>query len=84
MAQKEASIIKRRKGGIQMALLAAPIKTAFRIDAKDAKILTQKTDAVLNAFRKVRKAEAESGDTVRLEQLDAQIRILQEECDSGK
>ena len=67
-----------------MALLAAPIKTAFRIDTKDAKILTQKTDAVLNAFRKVRKAEAESGDTVRLEQLDAQIRILQEECDSGK
>ena len=66
MAQEEASIIKRRKGGIQMALLAAPIKTAFRIDAKDAKILTQ------------------SGDTVRLEQLDAQIRILQEECDSGK
>ena len=67
-----------------MALLAAPIKTAFRIDAKDAKILPQKTYAVLNAFRKVSKAEAESGDTVRLEQLDAQIRILQEERDSGK
>ena len=67
-----------------MALLAAPSKSAFCITEKDAGILNKKSSAVLNALQRIRKAEARSGDTVRLHQLDGKIRALESEYGSRK
>lgn len=60
-----------------MALLAAPFKTAFCVDEKDADILERDNGAVLNAFQKIRRAEASSASLERLQQLDARIRTLE-------
>lgn len=65
-----------------MALLAAPCKSAFSMEEKDAWILKKKSGAVLNAFQKIRKAEASSNNSARLNHLDVQIRTLQAEQDS--
>lgn len=67
-----------------MALLAAPSKNAFCIADADAGILNKKSSAVLNAFQRIRKVEAESGNAVRLHQLDGRIQILKSECDGSK
>lgn len=67
-----------------MALLAAPSKSAFCIAEEDAGILNKKSSAVLNALQRIRKAEARSGDTVRLHQLDGKIQTLGSECGNNK
>ena len=77
MEQKGTKRHKKGEGGVQMALLAAPSKTAFCIEEKDAGILNQDNGAVLNAFQKIRKAEASSATPERLRQLDARIRTLE-------
>lgn len=61
-----------------MALLAAPSKTAFCIDAKDAGVLEKNSGAILDAFRKIRKAEASTASPERLRQLDARIKKMEE------
>ncbi len=60
-----------------MALLATPSKSAFCISEKNIDILNKKGNAVLNAFQKIRKAEAGGGNFVRLNQLDSKICTLQ-------
>lgn len=67
-----------------MALLAAPSKSAFCITEKDAGILNKKNSAVLNAFQRIRKVEAVSGNAARLHQLDGRIQMLESECDGSK
>lgn len=60
-----------------MALLAAPRSEAFCIDKKDESILHTKSNAVLKALRKIRKAEAFSGNADRLAELDRRISELE-------
>ncbi len=59
-----------------MALLAAPRKGAFCIDSRDAGMLNTRSEAVLEALQKIRKAEASGKDTTRLRQLDERISTL--------
>ena len=51
-----------------MALLAAPRSEAFFINKKDEQILRTRSNAVLNALRKIRKSEATTGSAERLEE----------------
>lgn len=76
MQHHNAPVFGKKKGGPQMAVLAAPCKAAFYIDARDESMLHVKSDAVLNALRSIREAEASSQDTARLRRLDAQIETL--------
>mgnify|MGYP001623088961 FL=1 len=60
-----------------MALLATPSKSAFCISEKNAGILNEKGNAVLDALKKIRKVETAGGNAVRLQQLDRKICALQ-------
>ena len=75
MNQKETGY--KKKGGIRMALLATPSKSAFRISEKNVDILNKKNGAVLNALQKIRSVESAQGNTMRVHQLDGKICTLQ-------
>lgn len=66
-----------------MILFAAPHTQALCISESDKSILESPSVAVLNAMRKIRKAEASSGDTGRLLWLDQQIDILEKRNGGG-
>lgn len=82
MAQEEIPYTggtKKQEGGSKMALLAAPCKDAFCIDSKNVDILNKRSPAILEALRKIRKAEASNSNDARLRQLDKKIEALQEQ-----
>lgn len=60
-----------------MAVLAAPQRSAFCVDAIDENILKTPSTAVLDALRKIRKIETSKDNKGRLQQLDARIETLQ-------
>ena len=66
-----------KKGGVKMALLAAPHNQAFCIDESKEDMLHTTSTAILDALLKIRKAEASSQNAARLQQLDWQIHTLQ-------
>ena len=60
-----------------MELMATPSKSAFCISEKNAGILNEKGNAVLEKKKKIRKVETAGGNAVRLQQLDRKICALQ-------
>lgn len=78
MSCQKKPIITSERRGSKMALLAAPRSEAFFINKKDEQILRTRSNAVLNALRKIRKAEASTGSAERLAELDRRISALEE------
>lgn len=62
-----------------MMLLAIPQDAAIVIKDMDASILQTKSDAVLNALRKIRKAESATAIPERLHELDLRIMAIETE-----
>ncbi len=67
-----------------MILLAAPHTQAICVPENSKSILKTPSVAVLSAMRRIRKAEASSGDTRRLLWLDQQIDVLKKRNGGGE